>query len=77
VGVDVDGMSTRHRLGGVVAKLTLVDLSAPAALLALAAMVLGLSGPLLFGPFGLLVVGVVRARMRLEAGDGGSEALFA
>jgi hypothetical protein len=35
------------------------------------------SGPLLFGPFGLLVVGVVRARMRLEAGDGGSEALFA
>jgi hypothetical protein len=35
-------MSTRNRrLGGVVAKLTLVDLSAPAALLALATMVLG------------------------------------
>jgi hypothetical protein len=34
------------------------------------------SGPPLFGPFGLLVLDVVRARMRLEAGDGGSEAVF-
>jgi len=34
-------MSTRNRRGGLVAKLTLVDLSAPAALLAVAAMVFG------------------------------------
>jgi hypothetical protein len=62
----------------VLARRHYAGLSSPGLIAGLgAAPLLIVSGPLLFGPFGLLVLDVVRARVRLEAGDGGGEALFA